>query len=122
MSRPPLLLPPPVAPSAAGGLLSSHARSVSVLAWRAVDQTVENGARRYVRARHLPPLLAFAAPPRDMPEPDATRMVLAGLRRRLGSERRRARAMPHHYDLNRHIALLQALRAETRHWQNLRKK
>ena len=96
--------------------------TLSILAWRAVDQTIENGARRYDRARHLHPLMPQACPPPEMPEPDATRLVLSGLRRKLGYERRRARAMPRHYDLNRHIALLQALRAETRHWRKLRNK
>ena len=96
-------------------------RSFSVTAWRAVDMTIENGARRYRRARHLPPLLPLSCPPQELPEPEATRQVLVGLRRRLGHERRRARSMPRLYDLNRHIALLQALRAETRHWITLRK-
>jgi Family of unknown function (DUF6477) len=94
----------------------------TILAWRAVDQTIENGARRYQRARHLRPLLPLACPPQDMPEPDATRMVLSGLRRKLGCERRRARATPRSYDLNRHIALLQALRAEMRYWHHLHNK
>ena len=95
---------------------------LSILAWRAVDLTIENGARRYNRSRHLQPLVPQAGPPKDMPEPEATRMVLSGLRRKLGHARRQARATPHHYDLNRHIALLQALRAETRHWRTLQKK
>lgn len=94
----------------------------TIQAWRAVDITIENGARRYQRARHLRPLLPLSCPPHDMPEPDATRMVLSGLRRKLGGERRRARATPRSYDLNRHIALLQALRAETRFWRSLQKK
>jgi len=96
--------------------------SFTILAWRAVDLTIENGARRYQRARHLRPLLPLGCPPHDMPEPDATRMVLSGLRRKLGHERRRARATPRAYDLNRHIALLQALRAEMRQWHRLQKK
>ena len=120
MARPPLVAPLLAAPVVQNS--PALARSLSVLAWRAVDITIENGARRYVRARHLPPLLPLACPPAEMPEPDATRLVLAGLRRRLGHERRRARAMPHHYDLNRHIALLQALRAETRFFRQLRRK
>ena len=111
---------PPFVPSARSDV--SQREALSIKAWRAVDMTIENGARRYRRQRHLQPLLPFACPPADMPEPDATRFVLAGLRRRLGHERRRARATPRHYDLNRHIALLQALRAETRHWRSLRKK
>ncbi len=95
--------------------------SLAIVAWRAVETSVENGARLYNRARHLPPLLPLTCPPQDTPEPEATRLVLKNLRRRLGSERRRARAAPRHYDLNRHLALLQALRAEIRHWRVLRK-
>jgi hypothetical protein len=116
--------PPSVSPQLSNAALrepAGLARSFSVTAWRAVDMTIENGARRYRRARHLQPLLPLSCPPHDMPEPEATRQVLVSLRRRLGHERRRARSMPRLYDLNRHIALLQALRAETRHWITLRK-
>ena len=119
MARPPSASPP--LSDAALRDPAGLARSFSVTAWRAVDMTIENGARRYRRARHLPPLLPLTCPPQELPEPEATRQVLVGLRRRLGHERRRARSMPRLYDLNRHIALLQALRAETRHWITLRK-
>ena len=115
----PSLVPSPFLPTTPR---RSFSDTLPILAWRAVDLTIESGARRYMRSRHLSPLLPQACPPKDMPEPGATRMVLLALRRKLGYERRRARATPRHYDLNRHIALLQALRAETRHWRALQKK
>lgn len=70
------------------------------------------GADRYDPSRHLPRLLAEEDWVRlwdARAEPEA---VLARLGAALRSERRKARVGHWSYDLNRHIGLLQALKAE----------
>lgn len=75
-------------------------------------RVVREGAALYERAVHLPRLIpwdtAFVASDRDI---DTARICQA-LARALRSERNRGRAGHWTYDLNRHIGLLQAFRAE----------
>jgi len=73
---------------------------------------VAAGAATYVRSRDLPRLLALW--PRELEdESEAGRaLVLAKLRRALRTERRRARAAHWSYDLNKHLGLLSAYKAE----------
>lgn len=91
-------------------------------ATEAIDRTVRAGARSYDRRRDLPALIRtdpFASPP-DTPEGVAK--VVARIERALRAERNRARSGHWTYDLNRHIALHQALAAETRLLAKLRAK
>lgn len=78
----------------------------------AVGATVRAGAGLYDRARHLP-WLARATPDEiASPDPAVARAILARLARALRAERRRGRAGHWTYDMNRHIALMQAVAAE----------
>jgi len=88
----------------------------------ALDCTVRAGARSYDRRRDLPALIRTDpfAPPPDTPEGVAE--VVARIERALRAERNRARSGHWTYDLNRHIALHQALAAETRLLAELRAK
>lgn len=77
-----------------------------------LETTVRAGAQSYDRARHLP-WLARAAPDEiASDDPAVNRTIVARLTRALRAERRRGRAGHWTYDLNRHIALVQALAAE----------
>lgn len=77
-----------------------------------LDATVRAGAIRYERARHLPRLIR--AVPEEIAANDAetARAIIARLVRALNGERRRGRSGHWTYDMNRHIALMQALAAE----------
>lgn len=79
---------------------------------RAARDTVRAGAERYDRARHLPRLIR--AVPGEFEGDDAATgaAIVARLTHALAAERRRARGGHWSYDLNRHIALMQALAAE----------
>jgi hypothetical protein len=70
------------------------------------------GARVYERSRDLPRLVALW--PRELEDDSAegTGRVLMKLRRALRAERRRAMSGHWSYDLNRHLALLSAYKAE----------
>lgn len=76
------------------------------------EQAIRAGAQLYDRARHLPGLAR--ATPQEISSTDRAvgRILLARLMRALRGERRRGRAGHWSYDLNRHIALLQAIAAE----------
>lgn len=78
----------------------------------AVAATCRAGAIRYERERHLPRLIR--AVPSEMAGRDVAtaRRLIARLERALRAERRRGRAGHWTYDINRHIALMQALKAE----------
>jgi len=80
---------------------------------RALRCAVRAGAADYRRATQLPRLIPVA--PADLADDSdaGTRCILAMLARALRSERRRGRAGHWSYDLNRHIGLHQAIRAET---------
>jgi hypothetical protein len=84
--------------------------------WRAAEEgvvrTVAGGAAEYDRGRSLPRLIGWDpfAPASDS---DASgRTIRARLTCALRAERRRGRAGHWAYDLNRHLALLQALEGE----------
>lgn len=84
--------------------------------WRAAEdgvaRTVSAGAAEYDRRRSLPRLIGWDpfAPASDSDALDRT--IRARLTRALRAERRRGRAGHWAYDLNRHLALLQALEGE----------
>ena len=80
---------------------------------RAVAHTVEAGARDYVRERQLPRLIPIGPDEMTGEEPATTRRIVARLTRALRGERQRGRAGHWTYDLNKHLGLAQALRAET---------
>jgi hypothetical protein len=79
-----------------------------------IGRLVLAGADVYRRALVLPRLLPLG--PADLvgEEPALTRSLCARLARALRSERNRGRAGHWSYDLNRHIGLMQALKAERR--------
>ena len=77
---------------------------------RAMRMLIDKGAGRYDRDRHLDRLLGgHAGLWSEMHDPAAT---MARLKRALRSQRRLGRAGHWSYDLNRHLGLLQALKAE----------
>ncbi len=73
---------------------------------------VEAGAGCYVRARDLPRLVALW--PRELADqtPEGSLLILSKLRRALRAERRRALAGHWSYELNRHLGLMTAYKAE----------
>lgn len=79
---------------------------------RALTEIERAGQQRYERARHLP-WLARATPDEiASSDPEVTRTIVSRLARALRAERSRGRAGHWTYDMNRHIALKQALSAE----------
>ncbi len=78
---------------------------------RAVRLLIGSGADRYDPNRHLDRLLG-AAHSLWGGEETSREAAIAHLKRALRSERQRGRAGHWSYDLNRHIGLLQALKAE----------
>jgi len=77
------------------------------------------GARHYQRPRHLPALLALW--PRELEDMSlaGTRHIIEQLKTALLAERRRGRARHWCYDLNRHMALVSALKGEQKHFATL---
>jgi hypothetical protein len=78
----------------------------------AIGYTVRAGAERYDRGRHLPWLARVMPVELESDDPVVTEAIIARLERTLRAERRRGKAGHWTYDMNRHIALMQALRAE----------
>lgn len=76
------------------------------------ERAVRSGAELYDRARHLPGLARATPQEIASGEPAVGRNILGRLMRALRAERRRGRAGHWSYDLNRHIALMQAITAE----------
>jgi hypothetical protein len=70
------------------------------------------GAKAYVRARDLPRLIALWPHELEDESAEGARVVLGKLRRALRAERRRATSGHWSYDLNRHLALVSAYKAE----------
>jgi hypothetical protein len=103
--------------------LPPHDATIRIQAWRAVDATLEAGVRHYARPIHLPALLRIWPADLDGEEPMMTAAILARLRKALQQQRRKARQhrFGTGYDVNRHIALLQAWRAECRLWRGMQK-
>ena len=73
---------------------------------------VAAGAAAYIRSRDLPRLLALWPHELEDGSKAGCARILAKLRRALRTERRRARAAHWTYDLNKHLGLLSAYRAE----------
>lgn len=91
--------------------------SASPRAWRdaavaGTAATIAGGAGGYERARMLPRLIALDPRELDAAGPSLDKAILTRLRRALRAERLRGRAGHWTYDLNRHVALLQALAVE----------
>ncbi len=85
-----------------------------IRAWRAMEDTIDAGVLRYDRRAMLPRLLKiWPGELDDAGEPEASKIILARLRRALRREWSLSRARHWAYDVNRHIALAQAWRAET---------
>jgi len=78
----------------------------------AISTTVKAGMRHYDRARHLPALIGIDPGVLSGAGAMPKTAILARLKRALRAERQRAKAGHWAYDLNRHIALRQALIAE----------
>lgn len=90
-------------------------------ATRAVEALVNGGARFFDRERHLPRLIALDPTAIATTGAAARRLRLARLVRALRAERQRGRAGHWSYDLNRHIALMQAYATEKRMFAALRR-
>jgi len=78
----------------------------------AIRTTVKAGMRHYDRVRHLPALIGVDPGVLSGGKGMSKKAILAKLERALRAERQRARSGHWAYDLNRHIALRQALLAE----------
>lgn len=78
----------------------------------AIKGTVKAGSSHYDRGRHLPGLIGIDPGVLSGGGAMPKKAILARLERALRTERRRAKAGHWAYDLNRHIALRQALIAE----------
>jgi len=78
----------------------------------ALAQRIRDGSEVYDRARHLWRILPLAALGGDPTEPEKTRKIILMLAQAIRRERRLGRGGHWSYDLNRHIALAQAYRAE----------
>jgi len=87
-------------------------QTIRSTAYRAADAVIADGARAYDRSRMLPRVLPLGPDDICGPEPETTRRILLKLASALRTERARGRAGHWTYDLNRHMGLLQALRAE----------
>lgn len=83
---------------------------MAIRAWRAVDVATAPG--RYDRLRHLPRLLPIGPDELADATPRGRRQVLYRLAQALRAERARGRAGHWTYDLNRHLGLIEAYRAE----------
>ena len=80
---------------------------------KSIENVIGQGADRYRSAAHGPQLLAREARLAADQNPDGRRAERLRLARALRRERSLGAAGHWSYDLNRHIALLQAWRAET---------
>ena len=79
---------------------------------RAIHLTIVGGADHYDRQRHLPRLLGAGFENQNQEETGQTLEIVRRLSRAIRQERQLGRRGHHAYDLNRHIGLRQALRAE----------
>jgi hypothetical protein len=93
------------------------ARRAAVHVWRAaavegLAAAVAGGRGAYDRRRCLPRLIALGSRDLDGADPALDREILVRLKRALRGERARGRAGHWTYDLDRHLALLQAIASE----------
>lgn len=79
----------------------------------AIRAHLDDGAALYERARCLPRILPVMPGECSGPEPETTQRIIRRLADALRRERRLGRAGHWTYDLNRHIALAQAWKAES---------
>jgi len=77
-----------------------------------INGLIENGAAAYDRQRHLPFLIAIEPAVLADDSAETSERIMKRLDRALRGERQRGRAGHWAYDLNRHIALTRAYRAE----------
>jgi hypothetical protein len=84
----------------------------AIRAWRAVEHATAPGDPAYERQRHLPRLVPIGPDELADATPRGRRRVLYRLARALRGERARGRAGHWTYDLDRHLGLIQAYRAE----------
>ena len=91
----------------------SYRQTMSNRARAALEHDIAAGAALYDRSRTLPGVLPLMAGQCDGPEPDTTKRIVRRLADALRRERRLGRAGHWTYDLNRHIALAQAFKAES---------
>jgi hypothetical protein len=93
--------------------LNSYTPHMRRRAGEAIEADVARGAALYNRARNLPRVLPLMTGRCEGPEPDTTRLIVQRLADALRRERRLGRAGHWTYDLNRHMALAQAWKAES---------
>lgn len=89
------------------------ARAAPVTAQAAFAELLEKGKEAWRRERHLPALMPCWPEEISDASPGGARRIVGKLERALRAERRRGRAGHWTYDLNRHISLAIALKAET---------
>ena len=87
-------------------------QNIRLTAYRAVDAVIATGCASYDRGRMLPRVLPVGPDEIAGAEPETTRRIVLKLARALRIERARGRAGHWTYDLNRHIGLMQAMKAE----------
>jgi hypothetical protein len=87
-------------------------RTLQRQARRTLDGVIDTGRQTYERGRMLVRLLPVGPDDIVGSEPETTRGIVLKLARALRTERARGRAGHWTYDLNRHMGLLQALKAE----------
>lgn len=91
----------------------SYERDTRRRARAAIEGDVASGAALYQRARCLPRVLPLLSSECEGPEPETTRLIVRRLSDAMRRERQLGRAGHWTYDLNRHIALAQAWKAES---------
>ncbi len=106
-------------PRTSAGRMATGPDRAAIRSWRpaadgASAAATSSGARDYDRARMLPRLVGFDLRELKKPGPALDAAIRAKLERALRSERQRGVAGHWTYDLNRHLALMQALDAESR--------
>ncbi|MEA2839237.1 MAG: hypothetical protein QOF41_567 [Methylobacteriaceae bacterium] len=87
-------------------------RNLHRQACRTIDGVIDAGREIYERGRMLLRLLPVGPDEIAGAEPETTRRIVLKLARALRTERARGRAGHWTYDLNRHLGLAQALKAE----------
>lgn len=91
----------------------SYSQTMRSRARAALEGDIAAGAALYERAKILPRVLPMMAGQCAGPEPETTKRIVRRLADALRRERRLGRAGHWTYDLNRHIALAQAWKAES---------
>jgi len=95
------------------GRARESAEEISRAAARAITGTIRAGAAVYDRVRDLPKLARIDSGFCAGDDAETAAIIVARLQSALRAERNRARSGHWTYDLNRHVALAQAFRAES---------